>query len=97
MKVLVQLFENRDWLEATVNSRKKGGSYWKDMHFVDISKSLLDLSIVGEDAIILSHDKVVKLMIGRALTTRSLRELKAEGMTIDEAIEVVKYAKQARS
>ena len=97
MKVLVQLFENRDWLEATVNSRKKGGSNWKDTRFVDISKSLLDLSIAGEDAIILSHDKVMKLMTGRALTTRSLRELKAESMTIDEVIEMVKDAKQARS
>ena len=58
---------------------------------------MIDLSIAGEDAIVLSYDKVVKLMIGRALTTRSLRELKAEGMTIDEAIEVVKDAKQARS
>ena len=97
MKVLVQPFKNRDWLEATVNSRKKGGSNWKDMHSVNISRRLIDLSIAGEDAIVLSYDKVVKLMIRRALTTRSLRELKAEGMTIDEAIEVVKDAKQARS
>ena len=97
MKVLVQLFKNRDWLEATVASRKKGGSNWKDMHSVDITRCLIDLSISGEDAIVLSHDKVVKLMTGRALTTRSLEELKAEGMTIDEVIEVVKDAKQARS
>ena len=97
MKVLVELFKTGRWLEASVVSGKSGRSIWKDTRIVDISKSLLDLSIAGEDAIILSHDKVMKLMTGRVLTYRSLEELKAEGMTIDEAIEVVKDAKQARS
>ena len=97
MKVLVELFKTGRWLEASVVSGKSGRSIWKDTRIVDISRCLIDLSISGEDAIVLSHDKVIKLMTGRALTTRSLRELKAESMTIDEVIEMVKDAKQARS